>query len=103
MVTSRTQWVTEWPGMVVLCVSLIFWTLEVQEVLREGPKGSLAEYHEKLESQMADIGKETKAFDKRFWCSLRVGYRTSFPTECALPVAGGSARCCFLSSTMRRT
>ncbi|CAF3634232.1 unnamed protein product [Rotaria socialis] len=50
----RSEWVTNWPGQVVLCVSQIFWTTEVKEALVTGVKG-LGEYYAKLEAQLGDI------------------------------------------------
>lgn len=35
--TSRSQWVKDWPGQVVLCTSQIYWTLEVHEAIQAGP------------------------------------------------------------------
>ncbi|KAH9266776.1 hypothetical protein BASA84_000973, partial [Batrachochytrium salamandrivorans] len=37
--TPRKQWVLEWPGQVVICVSQIYWTLAVEEAIIDGKKG----------------------------------------------------------------
>ncbi|KAK3579501.1 hypothetical protein CHS0354_028323 [Potamilus streckersoni] len=48
--TPRNRWVLEWPGQVVLCVSSIFWTIEVEAAMQK-PEG-LAKYLKQLNSQI---------------------------------------------------
>ncbi|XP_074648811.1 dynein axonemal heavy chain 3-like [Tubulanus polymorphus] len=51
--TPRERWVLEWPGQVILCVSTIYWSLEVQEAMKE-PDG-MKKYLEKSNKQIDHI------------------------------------------------
>uniref|UniRef100_A0A674H7Z3 Dynein axonemal heavy chain 12 n=1 Tax=Taeniopygia guttata TaxID=59729 RepID=A0A674H7Z3_TAEGU len=56
--TERKHWVLEWPGQVVLCVSQMYWTSEVHEVLHKGPQISSQheeDYYDTLQLQLNDI------------------------------------------------
>nr|XP_058892896.1 dynein axonemal heavy chain 3 isoform X22 [Kogia breviceps] len=48
----RNQWVLQWPGQVVICVSSIFWTQEVSQALVEK---TLPDFLEKSNDQIAQI------------------------------------------------
>ncbi|KAI9333781.1 dynein heavy chain and region D6 of dynein motor-domain-containing protein [Zopfochytrium polystomum] len=50
----REQWVLDWPGQVVLCVSSIFWTIGMEQAITAGKKG-LEEYCAQLNSDLNEI------------------------------------------------
>ncbi|KAI8621842.1 dynein heavy chain and region D6 of dynein motor-domain-containing protein [Chytriomyces sp. MP71] len=50
----RNQWVLDWPGQVVLCVSSIFWTSGMEKAITAGKKG-LDEFCAQLNNEMKDI------------------------------------------------
>ena len=61
---AREKWVKEWAGQVVLCVSQMYWTIEVHEALAMGP-GGLRNYWDTLQLQLGKVvelvrGKLTK-------------------------------------------
>uniref|UniRef100_A0A669PGZ6 Dynein axonemal heavy chain 12 n=1 Tax=Phasianus colchicus TaxID=9054 RepID=A0A669PGZ6_PHACC len=51
--TERKSWVLEWPGQVVLCVSQMFWTSEVHEVLCSQPELQLNDIVELVRGKLS--------------------------------------------------
>uniref|UniRef100_UPI00358FFBD0 dynein axonemal heavy chain 3 n=1 Tax=Myxine glutinosa TaxID=7769 RepID=UPI00358FFBD0 len=49
---TRKQWVMEWPGQVVICISMVYWTAEVSEAISNG---TLKAYLQQSNDQIADI------------------------------------------------
>lgn len=51
---KRDQWMLNWPGMVILCVSQIFWAAEIQDRLKQSKIELLKEQHKILSNELID-------------------------------------------------
>jgi dynein heavy chain, axonemal len=49
--TKRTEWITKWPGMVVLAVSQIYWAADIESKIQEQ---KLSDYFDYLQNQLID-------------------------------------------------
>lgn len=54
-INERIEWVLIWPGMVVLCVSQIYWTLEVQNCLVDHAPFAMESLYEKLKVEILKL------------------------------------------------
>lgn len=54
-ICNRSSWVLEWAGQVVLCVAMIYWTVEVQHILRLQKLEKLKEYHKCLQVRVNSL------------------------------------------------
>ena len=52
---KRSNWATHWPGQVVLAVSKMFWSFEVEEILTGKREITIAEYVKELDERLQDI------------------------------------------------
>lgn len=52
---KRTDWVQKWQGQMLICTSQTYWTLEVEQALREKGNAGLHEYYQTLQNQLQDI------------------------------------------------
>eukprot|EP00163_Fabomonas_tropica_P031148 TRINITY_DN730_c1_g1_i6.p1 TRINITY_DN730_c1_g1~~TRINITY_DN730_c1_g1_i6.p1 ORF type:complete len:4200 (+),score=1431.71 TRINITY_DN730_c1_g1_i6:1002-12602(+) len=53
--TKRTEWVTMWPGQVVIAGSQVHWTQEVETALRKAGAAGLERLYKKLCGQLDDL------------------------------------------------
>ena len=53
--TLRTEWSRMFPGQIVLAISQIFWTTEVEKAISDYEQSGLEEYVKVLQGQIEDI------------------------------------------------
>ncbi|KAJ3192416.1 Dynein heavy chain 7, axonemal [Irineochytrium annulatum] len=51
----REQWVLDWPGQVVLCVSSIYWTLGMERAIIQGGKKGLDDFCIQLNNELSEV------------------------------------------------
>lgn len=51
--TTRPKWIVKWPQMVVLCISQVYWALDVHDCLMG--KNAMKNFFSKIQADLADI------------------------------------------------
>lgn len=51
--TTRPNWIVKWPQMVVLCISQVYWALDVHDCLMG--KNEMNEFYKKIQEDLTDI------------------------------------------------
>ncbi|BBM97612.1 dynein axonemal heavy chain [Marchantia polymorpha subsp. ruderalis] len=72
-ISDRIQWIIDWPGQIVLCVSQMYWTQEVTESIR---KGTLGVYEQKCTTQLQAVVSKVRgqltSLERKTICALIV-------------------------------
>ena len=50
---EREKWVTQWQGMGVLCIAMMFWTSQAEEAMKKGGIEGLRAFSDKLDRQVS--------------------------------------------------
>lgn len=53
---ARSEWVLEWPGQTILCISQLYWTSDITSAFPNAPQG-LQEYVERCNYELGEIVK----------------------------------------------
>lgn len=53
--TQRTEWSKLYPGQIVLCISQIYWTTEVEQAIKDYEQNGLEEYIKVCQHQIEEI------------------------------------------------
>lgn len=61
--SERVPWIVHWPGQVVLCISSMYWTLEMGAAIHAD---ALQAYERKCTSQLQDIVNKVSNIQKKF-------------------------------------
>jgi dynein heavy chain len=54
-ITPRIAWVLEWPGQTVLCVGQLYWTLQIEQAMKQEGLDGLKRYHQQCQQELHDI------------------------------------------------
>lgn len=52
---SRTQWILQWPGQLVLMLSVLYWVKNIEKGIKEKGKKGVSDYLEQMEKDLYDL------------------------------------------------